>query len=144
MLSRDKILEAARSWIGVPWLHQGRSRHGVDCVGLIVKVAHDLGISDYDSNDYQRRTHGHAFLRHFRENMKEKPIAEAAPGDVMLFRDSSYPCHSSIIGKDHRGLTIIHAYAIRRRVVEELLEQGDWISKRVACFEFDGVEPWQS
>lgn len=144
MPNRDDVVNTARTWIGVPWLHQGRTRNGIDCVGLIVVVAKELGLSDYDSNNYQRRTHGLAFLRHFRDRMKEKPVSEAAPGDVLLFRDSAYPCHSSIVGFDRDRLTIIHAYALRKRVVEEPLNQGKWTDKMVACFEFEGMNTWQS
>jgi cell wall-associated NlpC family hydrolase len=32
------IVSAARSWLGVPWRHQGRTRQGVDCAGLVVLV----------------------------------------------------------------------------------------------------------
>lgn len=30
------VTKEFRSWVGVPWIHQGRNRHGIDCAGLIV------------------------------------------------------------------------------------------------------------
>lgn len=33
-----------RSWLGVPWVHQGRTRHGIDCAGLIVCALGNLGL----------------------------------------------------------------------------------------------------
>ena len=52
--TRGEVLAEARSWLGVPYLHQGRSRLGVDCVGLLIMVARGIGISDYDVSGYPR------------------------------------------------------------------------------------------
>ena len=139
MLNRQDIVDEARSWLGVKWVHQGRTRYGIDCAGLVIEVAKSLGLSAYDTTNYQRRTHGHKFLNHFRQNMIEKRISDALPGDVMLFRDDMYPCHSTILGDRSAMLTIIHAHATRRAVVEDFLHQGDWQDRCVACFEFEGV-----
>jgi cell wall-associated NlpC family hydrolase len=62
MPGRTDIVAAARTYLGVPWRHQGRTRAGLDCAGLIVMVARDLALSDYDSTAYGRRAQGHAFL----------------------------------------------------------------------------------
>lgn len=140
MRNRDDLVQCARSYLGVRWLHQGRSRLGLDCVGLLVLVARDMGLSDYDTVDYGRRTVGQEFLRHFRRNMDERPVAAAESGDVLLFRDSKYSCHSSIVGRNADGLTIIHSHMLKHRVVEESLTQGDWMLRRVACFAFLGLD----
>jgi hypothetical protein len=58
----------------------------------------------------------------------------------MLFRDKQFPCHATILGEKKGRLTIIHAHALKRQVVEEELEQGDWMQRRVACFSFPDVE----
>lgn len=140
MPSRADIVIAARTWLDVPWTHQGRTRHGIDCAGLVIMVAHGLGLTDYvDNTAYQRRTSGYDFLLPFRENMVAQPVLAARPGDVLLFRDGAYPCHSALVAGDEGALTIVHAYARRRRVVEERLDQGDWLRRRVACFSFRGV-----
>ena len=125
--------------MGIKWRHQGRTRNGIDCAGLVLVVSNDLGIVDYENSNYQRRTHGTDFLAPFKLNMDQKPPNDMAPGDVMLFRDGKYPCHSAIIGDRGGDLTIIHAHAPHRRVIEERIEQGDWMIKRVACFQFRGI-----
>ena len=142
MPNRDEVIAEARRWLDVPWKHQGRTRGGIDCAGLVILVGKTLGVVDYDTTNYQRRTHGHDFLNHFRKNMKEKPVINAIPGDVLLFRDKQFPCHSTIVGltNDGSALTIIHAHALRRKVIEERLDQGDWMNLRVACFEYIGLE----
>jgi cell wall-associated NlpC family hydrolase len=138
-VTRTDIVETARKYLGVRWRHQGRNELGIDCVGLIVRTAHDLGLSDYDSTNYKRRSTGLEFINHFRNNMREKSFAERKPGDVILFRDDVYPCHCGIVGQQGSELTVIHAYAVSRKVIEEPIRQGSWIEKAVACFEFIGV-----
>lgn len=137
---RLEIVQEARSWVNVKWAHQGRSALGVDCAGLVILVAKELGLADYDTTDYQRRTTGNAFLAHFNKNMDRKPVKERMPGDVILLRDSYFPCHCGILGADNLGNeTIIHAYAPRKKVVEDKLDQGDYMSKIVAIFKFKGI-----
>lgn len=43
-MNDEKLVEVARSYLGVKWKHQGRSRAGVDCVGLVIIALHDCGI----------------------------------------------------------------------------------------------------
>lgn len=130
----------ARSWKEVPWLHQGRTRQGVDCAGLIIVVAKALSLANYDTTDYQRRSHGRAFLQHFKDNMNQKPLLDAQPGDVILFRDRQFPCHCAIVAEANGQLTIIHGHVKSRKVVETRLDEGDWFERRVACFEFEDLE----
>jgi len=112
----------------------------VDCIGLVIVVAHELELSTADATGYQRKALGWDFLRRFREHMVERPIKDAQSGDVMLFRDRQYPCHTGIVADRDGVSTLVHAYALQRRVVEEELQQGDWLSRRVACFTFPGLE----
>ncbi len=140
MPRRDDVIREARSWLYTPYLHQGRTRIGIDCAGLVIVVGKALGLVDYDTTNYQRRTHGQSFLHHFRANMDKVPVADVRPGDVMLFRDAAYACHSSIVGELGGALTLIHAHLLRRMVLEERLDQGDWLDRRVACFSYRGLE----
>lgn len=138
MPSREEIVSEARSWLGVKWRHQGRKRSGVDCCGLVIVVARDLGLTCYDTNRYSRRTTGDEFVHHFVDaGMTKIPMARAQPGDVILTADRLFPCHCGIIGSNEDGLTIIHAYANKRMVVEEPLRQ--WLPLANAMFSF-GVD----
>lgn len=135
------IIAEARSWLWVPWAHQGRTRAGIDCVGLIVLVCRELALvdGDYDYTNYQRRSHGIEFMNEFKTRMKRTALGQAKDGDVMLFRDNAYPCHAAFVASKTGYQTIIHAHAPSRRVVETNLQQGDWLQRRVACFRFKGV-----
>ncbi len=49
------VMEIARSWVGTKFHHQGRRKNvGVDCIGLIVGVAQELGLNVEDKTDYAR------------------------------------------------------------------------------------------
>ena len=134
-----EIVAAARGYLGVPWRHQGRTRAGLDCAGLIVMVARDLSLSDYDSTAYGRRAQGHAFIEPFRQTMDGVPLPEMQIGDVLLFADAAYPCHCGIVSERHQLPHLIHAYALRRQVVEEPYA-GEWPAKVKFCFRFRGLE----
>ena len=74
MLTADSFIAAARTYIGVPWQHQGRSRHGIDCVGLLVCVAHDLGIPVDDGGpNYEREPRAHDLARLLRRHCESMP-----------------------------------------------------------------------
>ncbi|WBQ10873.1 hypothetical protein L2D01_03620 [Hyphomonadaceae bacterium ML37] len=55
IVTSEGIIAEARGWLGVPWGHQGSTRCGVDCVGLVVCLADVLDQSAHDSISYPRR-----------------------------------------------------------------------------------------
>lgn len=138
--SRDDIVAEARSWVGTKWRHQGRSRvHGVDCAGLVIAVAHELGLSEFDIANYRREPRKHIFIQHFRDNMHERAIADRLPGDVLLLRDRQFTCHAAILAMQGGRQSIIHAFAGRRQVVEEDYS-ADWRGRTTQCFAFPGLD----
>jgi len=113
----------ARKWLDTPFKHQGRNERGIDCAGLVIMVAKDMGIVDeqFDRADYPRRSpHSSAFAKYFDEHLiraKRKPIVD----DVIILKEPIFPCHCGIVGERDGQLTIIHSYAPRKKVVEEFL-----------------------
>lgn len=131
----DAIVAEARTWLGVPWRHQGRSRAGVDCAGLVVLVARALELSDHDSRAYGRRAQGQGFVEHFREHMDGVVVTQARPGDVLVFADHAYPCHCGFLTERLGASHLLHAHATRRKVIEEPYA-GEWPSKIKFAFRF--------
>ena len=73
------------------------------------------------------------------ENMTSIAVSEMQPGDVLLFRFDQYPQHLAIVGDyPAGGLSIIHAFAQSRKVVEVRLDER-WISRIVAAYRLTGV-----
>jgi hypothetical protein len=137
-VTSDAVIAEARRWLGTPWRHQGRTRAGVDCAGLVVMVARTLGLADYDAAGYSRRASGFDFVRHFQAAMESVRVAEAMPGDVLVFADGAYPCHCGFLSlwQDHPHL--IHAHVSRRQVVEEPYI-GEWPGSVRFAFRFHTI-----
>lgn len=139
MPSNADVIAAARLMIGTPWRHQGRVPNvALDCAGLVLAVGHKLGVTEFDTVAYQREAAPDQFVRYFKEHGKEIPLAAIHPGAVVALRDNKYPCHCGIIGSNVHGLTLIHAFARRRRVVEEQLTR-QWMMLTVGVFEYPGI-----
>lgn len=145
MPTRDQIVAEARSWLGVPWRHQGRSRVAIDCAGLLECVGKATGAIDYTGPvDYRRESNGAKFLRHFaRAGCREKSAALARDGDILVFVivGGALPRHCGIRATRAGVPTFIHSYGAPswRQVIEEDLA-GLWLSKLVACWQYPMIE----
>lgn len=131
-VTRADIVAAARSYLKVRWHHQGRSRAGVDCIGLVVVVAHQLGLSRADVADYGRLPDGKALRGLLAQHLMI--TRDAQPGDVLLMRMERNPLHVGIVS----DVGLIHAYAPMRQVVEHRLDDL-WRARVVSAFSFPGV-----
>lgn len=141
MTSRTTIIEEARRYLNVPWRHQGRTKHGIDCAGLVLLVGRKLGLmpENYDVHGYGRRPNEFSFINAFRENMDERPLDDAKPGDAVTFVDGPYPCHVGILTEKNGARYFIHAYAGSRKTIEQPFD-GVWLAKATHCFAYRGVE----
>lgn len=134
------IIKQARRYLGVRWQHQGRNEHALDCAGLIVRVAHDLGLTDFDCIDYDRRPYADTIRTVMRASCVDVSGQPPAVGMVALMRFEREPQHLGFIGDYHLGgLSLIHAYAYSRKVVEHRMDDV-WRRRIVAMFELPGVE----
>lgn len=137
-----RIEDAATDLLGIPFKHLGRSRSGLDCVGVLVTVAHDVGLSDYDITSYSHRAHGHGLLKHFDEQLDHISVRDLSGGDILVTRDEdeALPCHCGIVVRRHGTLGFVHAWARRRKVVESLLTQWRPFAVRAYRFRVDREE----
>lgn len=133
MTGNDIVIEA-RKWLDTPFHHQGRLIGvGVDCAGLVVGVAHALGLSDFDTADYSRQPDPTRMRAVLNEHMD--PVAEYQPGDVLWFAIDSEPRHLAIM----TDIGIIHAAAKLRKVAEHSLD-AQWIKRIRGAWRFRGIE----
>lgn len=133
-MNASHVLREARGWLGVRWRHQGRDRSGVDCIGLVIEVAKAVHGSSFDVTGYERQASIETMLNQASKLLhRRNEVACMQPGDVLVMRFESQP-HMAIVG-DYvwGGLSIIHAYAGARKVVEQRLDQA-WQSRIVAAF----------
>lgn len=121
-MTPDSFVAAGRCWLGVPWRHLGRSRAGVDCIGLVLLAAAKAGLSIPDPAPYAREPQGAALMRGVLAHGVR--VADALPGDVLVFRMGLYGGHVGI-ATQHRtygGPGVLHAYAPHRHVVEQPMD----------------------
>lgn len=119
----ERILEAGRGLVGIPWHHLGRTREGVDCVGLVLLAYRAAGLELEDSR-YPRGHRGPELLEHIARQGREVYAGAALPGDVLLFADGLHVCHLGLASTMHGEPAVIHAHLRRRRVREEPLSAG--------------------
>lgn len=128
------IVHEARTYIGTPWVHQGRSRQGVDCLGLASLVARSTRGYTFDVLNYAAQASDETMLRLCREHMQPVPAAGRQPGDVVVIRYGNQR-HMAIVG-DHPvsgELSLIHASSIFGKVVEHRLDSR-WARICIATF----------
>ena len=135
MSKRSDIVWEARQWLGVRFRHQGRSRAGLDCAGLICKVGVSTGLMLADERAYDRRPDAYTLLSLMDKNLVKTTKKEPELGDVMLFAFYGLPQHLAIA----TDIGMIHAYADARCVVEHHYDKT-WQDRLVYVYEYAGVK----
>ena len=104
------MITEARSYVNCKWRHRGRSRFGIDCIGLMVKSLEASGFKMRDRIDYSRTPHkdGLKFelIDHFGES-----VTDIQPGDIALIKwdDQKEPSHVGIVTNIDGHLGLIHS-----------------------------------
>lgn len=136
------VVMAARGWIGTPYRHQASVKGaGADCLGLLRGVWREVygrepePVPPY-TEDWAEPGGQEVLWAAARRWLVEKPLRDAAPGDVLLFRmrAGGIAKHLGIAGAVGAGATFIHAYS-GHRVVESPLT-APWARRVVARFQF--------
>jgi NlpC/P60 family putative phage cell wall peptidase len=136
MPNKIAIVEEARTWIGTPFKHQGRIKGlGVDCVGLIIGVAHFFKLTDFDYRNYSHTPDGFLMRQLLDQHLRSISIQDAKPGDIVLMRFEAEPQHVGILS----DYGIIHAYAQVRHCVEHRLD-NIWKSRIVGAYAYPHIE----
>jgi hypothetical protein len=137
-MTRDDIVAAARRHLNAPWRHRGRKTSGMDCAGLLVLVCADLEVQVQDEQGYSRLPERERFVDHLKAQfvLTRPPLK---PGMIVVLRDGHLPCHTGILGSLHGRLSLIHASAARRQVVEETWDRH-WQALFRCALDIPGVE----
>jgi cell wall-associated NlpC family hydrolase len=161
MSKRADVIRAARAYIGTPFRHQGRLKGvAVDCAGVVMCVAEELGIRD---------KHGEPILRNTcinyppnwigneaHEECKKRLITriepfhvsrfgEIVPGDVVTMTFSAREgntTHAAIVTLQNGRIAVVHAYngmGTESRVIENPID-GKWMRRIRGVFYFPGLE----
>jgi hypothetical protein len=106
---------------------------------MVIVLAHELGISDFDTDAYNRSPDGVNFMKGFRDHMDRVKPGEERPGDVVVLRDHSLPCHCGILVPFRNTFYLVHAAARSKKVIKEHFT-GKLKADRLATFRYRGLE----
>jgi len=140
-VERQQVVQAARAWLDTPFLHQGRVLgKGVDCAGVVIKVAHVLGLSAFDAFNYSRSPDGVTLRSALDEHMDVVEFKAMAVGDVVLMSFLRQPQHLAIVTAVD-PFYILHSDAFAPgggRVVEHRLD-SEWQRRIRGIYRYRGV-----
>ena len=133
----DKVVSVARAQIGTPFAHQGRAAgKALDCAGLLIHVARELGINHIDVDAYGR-TPNNGLLKQTLDSQPSLVRVTGYPeaGDLLLMRFAKEPQHLAICA----GETIIHSYMNVGKVCEHRYSDV-WKARTVAIYRFEELK----
>jgi NlpC/P60 family putative phage cell wall peptidase len=142
MTTEARVVSEARAWLGTPYRHQASTQGaGTDCLGLLrgiwraVYGAEPQPVPPY-TEDWAEPARQEVLWAAADQWLEPKPLGQAAPGDVLLFRmrEAGIAKHLGIQSKVGPGASFIHAYT-GHGVVESPLSQP-WQRRIVARFAF--------
>lgn len=137
MIARADITAHARSWLGVPYRHQGRARTGVDCLGYVRVVLdhfHLWPASVPDPLDY-RREPDDRMMQTVKANCER--LTALREGCLILIRwpGIDHPTHIGFYSKGN----MLHCYERAGGVVEHGF-RPPWTRITFGLFQIPGVE----
>ena len=136
-----KVVEEARSWLGVPYKPAGTTREGVCCAGLPFGAGKALGQIPLNAKlpaHNPLRPNPRTLLECVRLFGREVSEGPARPGDVVVlaFEGRKIPRHLAIVS-DAGLIQLFPAMSIRR-VCEHGLDPA-WRAMILAAYRFKGV-----
>jgi cell wall-associated NlpC family hydrolase len=130
MIEPCAVIAQAREWLGVPFLHQGRSRNGCDCLGFIAACLAELGSAAL--LEHLPRAYGRMpqklLIDGLEELSREIPLQPAAIVTIKFPR-TEFPSHAAIFTGD----TLIHCFESERKVVEHGYREP-WIRRTASIW----------
>lgn len=139
MIRAADLVAVARSWDGVPFVHQGRNRHGVDCIGLVLCVRDQLlpwpeGFAE--AQHYRRQAVDGRLVSGIARHCTALSAPEPGALIVIKFPKQRIAQHVALC----LGETLLHAYA-PAGCVREVGYREPWRRLTVSLWRLPGVEP---
>lgn len=134
MITGYQVADQALTYLGVPFHHQGRNRFGLDCAGLVIVVAHDLGISDFDITGYKRQPDPMRFLQVCSAHMDQ--VKDIQVGCVLTLRFRGVQMHMGIALPNSLMIHSLYDHG----VITSTIEQGtEWRNRVTSVWQYRGV-----
>jgi cell wall-associated NlpC family hydrolase len=115
VIAPDQLVFQARQWAGVPFLHQGRTRHGCDCLGYIAGCLSELDTTaalELLPVNYGREPQS-LLIDILTEHSRQIPLQQGALLLIQWPR-TEFASHAAI----YTGFSMLHSYEAVGKVVE--------------------------
>lgn len=107
---------------------------GLDCSGLLVHALTTIGRPVIDRQDYGKDPHKDGLRQAVEANLGQPAQGLMQAGDVVLMTIEGAVRHVGLVANHPQGgLSLIHAYGVKRRVVEHGLDKT-WRGRIVAVY----------
>lgn len=117
-VDRAELICIARTWLGVPFAHQGRTRAGVDCGGLLLAIGAEAGLDLVPSQTYSMSPDPDLIRDTLAVNCRQIAATAAQPGDVLWLAFAGEPRHVGLL----TDIGLLHAWKKPGRVVEHAID----------------------
>lgn len=111
MITREAVIEEAKTWLGTPYHHMGTVKGvGVDCGQILIKVYSEVGlVPEFDPGYYPSDWHFHRSDEVYLEWLEKFTTStdKPKPGDIALFKFGRCASHGAIVVDNE---TLIHSY----------------------------------
>jgi cell wall-associated NlpC family hydrolase len=124
--TRRQIIETAEKFIGLPFVHQGRSEiTGVDCVGLLVLIGRGIGYPEiHDVEGYRRIPRPDVIREVLAMNCDEIAVEDAGIGDFYFMRyGGRIPRHAAVV---YSETELLHASKTGVRIEPKMNFPDNW------------------
>lgn len=147
MITTSDIVACARMRVGKPFAHQGRGEQGLDCLGLLLDIAHELRLPlrngaaiPNDIPTYGARPDALLLKARLDEVLEPVMVDALHPADIVLLKVDGSPRHLAILSDYpmHGELGMIHAYAPARQVIEHRYD-AYWRAQTYAAYRLPRV-----
>lgn len=122
MIDRADFIAAVRGLIGTPVGHRGRlAGCKLDCIGVPMEALAACGFVVPEPSPYPLIPSGGSMRAELERYAVQVPLAEAAPGDLVIMMWKGEARHVGVLVADS---LIVHARAKSGAVIEEPLSRG--------------------
>lgn len=125
---QEKIVEIAKTKVGIPFHHIGRNDFGYDCAGLFLECLKQVNRyeEDMDLRAYGRNPEGNKIAKIFNKYFDKIGIEDLKNGDALLFKYVNNPQHIAIFYELEGKGYMIHAYGDPSvyRVVDHIFDES--------------------
>lgn len=139
-MTPDELISAARELKGTPWRHMGRSRKGLDCIGMVVLAMRAHGLDLPELVGLKDRPYGRQADPMLLEKVEQllTPARSVIPGSLALFQFDGEPCprHFGIVTSEGN---VIHCNAKHGGVMEHGL-RAHWLRWLHSVWLLPGVD----